>query len=288
MKLSSKNSINHSIILKAGKITLDFEQPKVMGILNLTRDSFYDGGNWLNEKDYLNKVDQMLKEGASIIDIGAVSTRPGAQVLSENEELERLIPALQNISTRFPDTVLSVDTFRNEVARMAMDSGADMINDISGGTMDNEMLPLIAKLNAPYIMMHMQGNPATMQINPTYNDVVEEIFSFFQQQINQLTDLGFQNSIIIDPGFGFGKTVEHNYDILSRLSQFSELHLPILAGLSRKSMINRVLKTKPENALNGTTILNTLALLNGASILRVHDVKEAMQAIKLVEYYKSF
>lgn len=266
---------------------LDLSSPIVMGIVNITPDSFFDGGTLQTENDLLNRVEQMLYQGASIIDIGAVSTRPGAADVSESEELQRLIPALEGIVKNFPQACISVDTFRSNVAQKAIETGAHMINDITGGNGEQNMFNTISRLKVPYILMHMQGTPANMQTNPEYSDVVAEIFEFFQNQINKLNALGVKNNIILDPGFGFGKTVEHNYQILKSLQQFTQTGYPVLAGISRKSMINRVLNSKPENAMNGTTALHVIALMNGASILRVHDVKEAMEAIKLVEFYKN-
>jgi len=258
-----------------------------MGILNLTPDSFYDGGNFTAIDKQLMKVEQMLLEGASIIDIGAVSTRPRAEVVSQTIELERLVPSLKAIRIRFPECILSVDTFRPFVAKAAVSYGADIINDIYCGRFKEGMFETIATLNIPYIMMHMKGNPDNMQENPIYSDVVAEIIYFFEQQTARCRMAGLQQ-IIIDPGFGFGKTDDHNYRLLARLEEFKSLGYPILVGFSRKSMINRVLKTSPEEALNGTTILNTIALIKGADILRVHDVKEAMQAIRLVGMMKNW
>jgi dihydropteroate synthase len=264
--------------------SLNMSHPVVMGILNITPDSFYDGGKYTDEESILERVEQMLTDGASIIDIGAYSTRPGAADISEKEESDRLIPVLKSIRKKFNTVIISVDTFRANVAKQAVDTGADMINDISGGTMDSNMFNTVAQLKVPYILMHIQGIPQTMQKAPQYTNVVEEIKSFFTQKIGQLKQLGIQQ-LIIDPGFGFGKTVEHNFSLLKNLQQFKTFGYPVLAGLSRKSMINRVLGAKAADALNGTTTLNTIALLNGANILRVHDVKEAVEAIKLVREY---
>lgn len=274
------------ISINSGSRTLDLMKPAVMGILNITPDSFYDGGKFTSEKQILEATEQMLLDGAGLIDIGAVSTRPGASKVSEKEESDRLIPVLQLISRHFPEAILSVDTYRSEIAKEAIAAGGHMINDISGGDMDPNMFKTIAKLGVPYILMHMQGTPENMQNNPQYDDIIEDILGFFNTQLNKLAHLGVHNNIILDPGFGFGKTVDHNFQILKSLKRFTETGFPVLTGISRKSMINRILKTKPENALNGTTALHVIALLNGASILRVHDVKEALQAIELVEYYK--
>lgn len=277
---------NNSSIEIYGKL-IDFQNPKVMGILNLTPDSFYDGGKYKSDLAYLKQVEKMLNEGADFIDMGAVSTRPGSIAVNEEAELERLLIPLDNIRKSFPDAIISIDTYQSKVAREVIAAGAHMINDISGGTLDKEMFKVIADFNVPYIMMHIQGNPSNMQENPVYENVVSDIYQFFSDQINKLAHMGITNNIILDPGFGFGKTVEHNFQLLAGLPSFSTFGFPVLVGLSRKSMINKVIKTKPENALNGTTVLHTIALLNGANILRVHDVKEAKEAINLVEEYKS-
>ena len=266
-----------------GKI-LSLEKPVVMGILNITADSFYDGGKFSSDKSALEQVSKMLEEGASIIDIGASSSKPGSVAIDEKEEIQKIENILKLLVKEFPTSIFSVDTFRASVAETALANGAGIINDISGGEMDARMFPFIAKEKVPYIMMHMQNTPKTMQDAPQYKNVVSEVFECFEQRLNQLKSLG-ASDIIIDLGFGFGKTMEHNYSLLKNLSLFKKFELPILAGLSRKSMINKALNISPNQALNGTTVLNTLALLNGANILRVHDVKEAMEAIKLVEYY---
>ena len=266
-----------------GKI-LSLEKPVVMGILNITADSFYDGGKFSSDKSALEQVSKMLEEGASIIDIGASSSKPGSVAIDEKEEIQKIENILKLLVKEFPTSIFSVDTFRASVAETALANGAGIINDISGGEMDARMFPFIAKETVPYIMMHMQNTPKTMQDAPQYKNVVSEVFEYFEQRLNQLKSLG-ASDIIIDLGFGFGKTMEHNYSLLKNLSLFKKFELPILAGLSRKSMINKPLNISPKQALNGTTVLNTLALMNGANILRVHDVKEAMEAIKLVEYY---
>ncbi|MBA3705675.1 MAG: dihydropteroate synthase [Bacteroidetes bacterium] len=259
----------------------------VMGILNITPDSFFDGGKYNTEEEWLSRVSKMISEGADIIDIGACSTRPGAIIISEQEETERLIPVIKSVRKHFPGTLISADTFRASIAEKAVNAGATIINDISGGTMDTEMFPAIARLQVPYVLMHMQGTPQTMQENPQYGNVTEEVLSFFNDRIGKLKALGFEK-IILDPGFGFGKRLEHNYQLLRDLEKFQSFNYPILVGFSRKSMINKILNTKPENALNGTTILNTIALEKGATILRVHDVKEAKEVIKIWEYLKEF
>ncbi len=252
-----------------------------MGILNITSNSFFDGGKYKTQKDILIQCEKMLSEGAAIIDIGAVSTRPGADKVSEENEIARLLPVLKIIRKYLSDTIISIDTYRSSIAEIVIDNGADIINDISGGNFDDRMFETIAKLKVPYIIMHIKGTPQNMQLNPTYKNVVKEIKDFFFKKIEELKTIGV-NNIIIDPGFGFGKTVEHNYQILNHLDTFKSLGVPVLAGLSRKSMINKVLNTKPKDALNGTTVLNTIALLKGTDILRVHDVKEAIEVIKIV------
>ena len=267
-----------------GKL-IDFKLPRVMGILNLTPDSFYDGGKYNDEDAYRMQTDLMLKQGASIIDIGAFSSRPGAKMISLQEEADSLLPVLEDLTKHFPETIFSVDTYRSEIAKFCFEGGAGIINDISGGNFDSEMFATIAKLNIPYVLMHMQGLPASMQKIPITENAPQQIKLFFEEKIETLNKLGFEK-IILDPGYGFGKSLECNFQILKNQNQLRVKNLPILAGLSRKSMINNVLNTKPEDALNGTTTLNMIALLNGAGILRVHDVKEAVEAIKLFEFYK--
>jgi dihydropteroate synthase len=259
---------------------LDLSRPLVMGILNVSPDSFYDGGKYPDLATQVEQAGRMLNEGAAIIDIGGISTRPGAPEVDVEEELLRVMPALKVILRVYPDCLVSVDTFRPTVAKIAAENGAFMINDIFGGMYDNEMLPLIARLGMPYVIMHMKGTPQNMQDDPRYGDVVAEISYFFDAQIRKLEELGFRK-LILDPGFGFGKTIGHNFEILSRFSEFTYHGYPLMAGLSRKSMVSRVLGTDPADTLNGTTVLNTVALLKGASILRVHDVKEALEAVKL-------
>lgn len=263
-----------------------FTKPIVMGILNVTPDSFYDGGKFNSDDDILSQVEKMIGDGANIIDIGATSTRPGSFEITELQELERLLKVLPLITHHFPETIISIDTYRSSVAKKVIESGAHIINDISGGSFDKEMFNIIAEYRVPYIMMHIKGKPQNMQLDPQYNNIVNEILQFFQLQLEKLKQLGVTNNIILDPGFGFGKSLEHNYKLLNHLKSLQELGLPIMVGVSRKSLINKILNTKPQNALNGTSILNTIALLNGANILRVHDVKEAVEAIKLVEFYK--
>jgi dihydropteroate synthase len=259
--------------------------PLVMGILNVTPDSFYDGGKFTTEEHWLAKAKLLIDEGADIIDIGAYSTRPGAKDVTESEEIELLVRVIKSVRKQFPEALISADTFRASVAEKAIEAGANIINDISGGTMDNAMFSTIAKLQVPYILMHIQGTPQIMQQNPKYENVTEGVFTFFMDKLKELKELGFSKTIL-DPGFGFGKTLEHNYELLKNLKRFQSFKSPLLVGFSRKSMINKLLKIKPENALNGTTILNAIALENGAKILRVHDVKEAREVVKIVNYLK--
>ena len=269
-----------------GKL-MDLSQPQVMGILNVTPDSFYAGSRGVAERDIIERLRQMTDEGASIIDIGAYSSRPDADDVSTEEEMARLRHALNLVRQHQPDAVVSVDTFRADVARMCVEEyGVAMVNDISAGEMDDEMFPTIARLGVPYIAMHMKGTPQTMQINPQYEHFLKEIFYFFSEKVQKLRDLGVKD-IIIDPGFGFGKTMEHNYQLMNHLEEFKLFGLPLLVGISRKSMIYKLLGTSPEEALNGTTVLNTIALQKGAHILRVHDVKAAVEAVKIVEKMKA-
>lgn len=261
--------------------SLKLTPPVVMGILNITPDSFFDGGTYQDIETQLKKVESMIREGASIIDIGAVSTKPGAKPVCEMTELDRLLPSLKAIRNHFPDCILSIDTHRSFVAQTAIENGADMINDIYGGRFDPLMSTVIGSLHVPCVLMHMKGTPETMQDAPQYSDVVSEVAYFFEQQIATFRK-SHATQLILDPGFGFGKDVAHNYDLLDHLNVFNEFGYPLMVGFSHKSMINKVLNTNPSESLNGTTVLNTIALLKGASILRVHDVKEAMEAIKLV------
>lgn len=260
----------------------DLSKPKVMGILNLTPDSFYDGGvhNEINKiEDHVNK---MVNDGMDILDIGGYSSKPGAKNISVDEELSRVIPILKHIRKIFPELVISIDTFRSKIASASLNEGADIINDISGGTLDKNMMSIVAKNNCPYILMHMQGNPQNMQNDPSYENVTLEIIQYLAQRIKIAHDNNIVD-IIVDPGFGFGKTLEHNFEILNNLEKFNVLDTPILVGFSRKSMIYKTLKTSSEKALNGTSSLNTIALTKGAKILRVHDVKEAKECIILHE-----
>ncbi|WP_461634048.1 dihydropteroate synthase [Labilibaculum euxinus] len=284
-KTNCFNSDNLSI--KCGDRSINFEKPLVMGILNLTPDSFYDGGSYLNKTAILKRSEQILSEGAEIIDLGAYSTRPGAAEVSAEEEILRMIPAVECIRKEFPNVILSIDTFRAEVAkRTVTDFGTCIINDISGGTMDDKMFSVIGELKVPYIMMHIKGTPQTMQQNPVYHHLVNDMLAFFRSQIKSLNEFGAKD-IIIDPGFGFGKTLDHNYEIIANLQEFNQLNLPILIGVSRKSMIYKFLGGDPSTSLNGTTALNMMALDQGADILRVHDVKEAVECVKLYSKIKS-
>lgn len=260
---------------------VDLSTPKVMGILNITPDSFYDGGKYKNESDILKQTEKMLTEGATFIDIGAYSSRPGASHISEEEELSRIVPVIELLVKNFPKSILSVDTFRSKIAQETIHAGAAIVNDISGGKMDKNMFATVADLQVPYILMHMLGTPQNMQKNPVYTNVTQEIISFFAAQIQTLHQLKL-NDVIIDVGFGFGKTIDHNFTILKNLELFKSLDAPILAGISRKSMLYKTLDISAQKALNATTSANTIALLNGANILRVHDVKEAVQTVKIV------
>ena len=269
-----------------GKL-VDLTSAKIMGILNITPDSFFDGGKYNVPSQIISQVEKMLNEGATFIDVGAYSSRPGAKHISEEEELNRILPVIQLLAKEFSDIIISVDTFRSKIAEHCIDNGASLVNDISAGSMDSNMFITIAKLQVPYIIMHMQGTPQNMQSNPTYDDIVNEVLFYFSKKIVELRDLGV-NDIITDVGFGFGKTLEHNYHLLKNLSLFKNLEVPILAGVSRKSMLFQPLNISPKEALNATTSANTIALLKGANILRVHDVKEAMQAIKVVELLNNY
>ncbi|RTL60954.1 MAG: dihydropteroate synthase [Sphingobacteriales bacterium] len=268
-----------------GKL-LTIDQPKVMGILNLTPDSFYSGSRFTNTDLVLKETEIMLSEGAFIIDIGGQSTRPGSERISPDEELKRVIPAIASITTRFPEAIISIDTYQAKVAKEAVNTGASIINDISSGDMDEDMIKTVAALPVPYICMHMKGTPATMQQNPVYDDVATAVLDYFIYKIARCKEAGIHD-IIIDPGFGFGKTIQHNFQLLKKMETLKQLNKPILAGLSRKSTIYKTLGITVEEALNGTTALNMIALLNGASILRVHDVKEAVETIRLFQAYQS-
>lgn len=263
-----------------GKL-IDLSTPKVMGILNITPDSFYDGGRFKNETSILNQVELMLNDGATFIDVGAYSSRPGANHVNETEELKRIIPIVELLIGKFPEINLSIDTFRSEVAKACVSSGAAMINDISAGKLDDNMLETVGKLKVPYVMMHMKGSPQNMQQHTDYDNLIKDITYYFSERIAEARAHKIID-IIIDPGFGFSKTLEQNFELLSNMQLLKLIEKPILIGISRKSMIYKLLETSPEHALNGTTSLNTIALLKGAKILRVHDVKEAMECITLI------
>lgn len=282
--MDTLNNIKPTYTLNCKGKLLVLNSPKIMGILNTTPDSFFDGGQYNHVDNALARAEKMLFEGADILDIGGYSTRPGAAVISESEEIERTAKVIAHIKKHIPQAILSVDTFRANVAKACIDAGAAIVNDISAGDDDAEMIPYIVNTNVPYIVMHKQGTPQTMQKDPQYTNVVQEVVDYLARKVALLRSMGI-NDIVIDPGFGFGKTVEHNYQLLKHLNAFSVCDVPILAGISRKSLINKVLNTKADEALNGTTVLNTIALLNGAHILRVHDVKEAKEAITLVSLY---
>lgn len=262
-----------------GKL-VDLSQPKIMGILNLTSNSFFEDSRLKDMDLALERAELMLKEGADFLDLGGMSTRPGSSEISLDEELERVIPTIESILKRFPDTIISVDTYRSKVAKEAIGAGAAIINDISGGSMDAEMLKTVADLKVPYILMHMQGTPKDMQLNPHYDNVVLEVNQFFSEKIKELKSYGI-NDIILDPGFGFGKTIEHNYELMKHLELIGFGEYPILVGISRKSMITKLLDISSNDALNATTVLNTLALQKGTGILRVHDVKEAKEVVDI-------
>lgn len=265
---------------------IDLSVPKVMGIINVTPDSFYQQSRVTTKDEIIGAASRMIQEGADILDVGGYSSRPGAENIPPEEERSRVINAIKLINGEFPEAVISVDTFRSDIAMEAvLEYGAGLINDISGGEADRRMFNVVDRLRVPYIMMHMQGEPGTMQKNPVYDDVVADILKWFGERIVRLQTMGVTD-IIIDPGFGFGKNAAHNFELLRHLSDFAITEMPLLVGLSRKSMIWKSLETDAGDALNGTTVLNTIALLNGADILRVHDVKEAVQAVKLVEKIK--
>ncbi|MBD3582929.1 dihydropteroate synthase [Flavobacterium selenitireducens] len=263
---------------------VDLSHPKVMGILNITPDSFFDGGQYKSDGQVLRRAEKILSDGASFIDIGGYSSRPGADFVSEEEEIARLLPAIEIVLKEFPEALLSIDTFRSAVATACINRGAAIVNDISGGWLDDRMLETVAGLQVPYIAMHMRGTPATMQQFTQYEDLVREVMHYFSERVFQARQLGL-NDIIIDPGFGFSKTLSQNYELLHKLEAFQFLELPVLVGISRKSMIYKLLETKAEEALNGTTVLNTIALSKGASILRVHDVKEAVECVRIVSQF---
>jgi dihydropteroate synthase len=263
---------------------IDLATPKVMGILNVTPNSFFDGGKYnpgpSGESEMLSQVEKMLSDGATFIDIGGYSSKPSAEFVSEEEELNRIVPVVQSILKHYPEALLSIDTFRSEVAVACIDNGAAIVNDISAGMLDDKMMEVVAKYNVPYIMMHMRGTPQTMQSMTHYDDIVKEMLFYFSERIHKARSLGI-NDLIVDPGFGFAKNLEQNYEVLKKLELFEMLELPLLVGVSRKSMITKSLNISSNEALNGTTVLNTIALTKGAKILRVHDVQEAMESVTL-------
>lgn len=259
---------------------IDVSTPKIMGILNVTPDSFYDGGRLTSEKLIVNQVEKMLLEGATFIDIGGQSSKPNAAIVSVDEELKRVVSTVDLVLKKIPEAIISIDTFNSKVAQIAVENGAALINDISSGSLDDNMFETIVKLQVPYIMMHMRGTPQTMNQMTNYDDLVKDMLFYFSEKVAKAKSFGI-NDLIIDPGFGFAKTVEQNFELLHKLDLFQMLELSVLVGLSRKSMIYKTLETTPENALNGTSILNTIALTKGATILRVHDVKEAVECVNL-------
>lgn len=261
-------------------LLVDLSTPKVMGILNVTPNSFFDGGKYKNETEILSQAEKMLLDGATFIDVGAYSSKPNAEFVSEQDEISRIVPVVNLVLKQFPETIISIDTFRSEVAKASIESGAAIINDIAAGNLDDKMLEIIAKYNVPYIMMHMRGNPQTMQTLTDYDDIVKEMVFYFSEKVAMARSFGIDD-LIIDPGFGFAKTIAQNYEVFQKMELFSMLELPLLVGISRKSMIYKTLDRTIENALNGTTVLNTLALTKGAKILRVHDVKEAVECVTL-------
>ncbi|MBT4231708.1 MAG: dihydropteroate synthase [Flavobacteriaceae bacterium] len=273
------------MVLNIKGSVLDLSIPKIMGVLNVTPDSFYDGGIYSSEKKILKQVEKMVLDGADIIDVGGYSSKPGATSITIEEEEKRVIPIIKLIYKTFKESIISVDTFRSEISEKSINAGASIINDISGGDLDNNIYKIAGKYKTPYIIMHMRGNPSNMQNNPVYKNINYEIIKDLSKKIDLAQNNGVCD-IIIDPGFGFGKTIEHNYQILNNLKLYKILDKPILVGISRKSMIYKLLKTEPSKALNGTTVLNTIALINGANILRVHDVKEAKEVIKLCSFLK--
>lgn len=273
-----RSGVSATINVRGRLVSLD--EPQVMGILNVTPDSFFATSRCRSEEEIRQRVCMMRREGATMVDIGAYSSRPGAEEVSVEEELRRLLPAVGIVREEWPDAIISMDTFRAEVARQAVEAGADIINDISGGEMDKDMFRTVAELHVPYILMHMQGTPQDMQKAPHYDNLMCEVFRSLGERVEELHEMGVAD-VIVDPGFGFGKTMAQNYEMMARLGEFRLLGCPILVGISRKSMVYRLLDTTPEESLNGTTALNTIALMNGASILRVHDVREAVEAIKI-------
>jgi len=279
--LKRKNTLNLN-----GRI-LDLAQPVVMGIINVTPDSFFDGGKYKTDKKVVKRAEEILEQGGTVIDIGAVSTQPGKEGISTKDEIDRLLPAVKAVRKEFPDAFISIDTYRSWVAlKVIEECGPCIVNDVSGGNFDVHMFDTIGKLGVPYVLMHMQGTPLKMQENPVYEDIIRDISLFFTERVKQLTKAGVKD-VIIDPGFGFGKLLEHNYELLNRLDSFKVFQLPLMVGVSRKGMIYRLLGSNPEEALNGTSVVNTLALMGGADILRVHDVREAIEAVRIMNKVRS-
>ena len=279
--MSKTNYFYPNKTLRLGGNLLDLSTPKVMGILNLTPDSFFDGGKFDSVDAALMQADKMISEGADLLDLGGMSTRPGAEMIDANEELRRVIPVVQAVQIRFPAIPLSIDTVHGKVAEEAIHSGVSMINDISAGSFDASIIEIAAKYQVPYVLMHMQGSPGDMQLAPSYKNIAEEVFEFLLKGCQDLKSKNI-NQIIIDPGFGFGKSLEHNYELIRNFDLLHQIGFPVMIGISRKSIICKLLKVHPENALNGSTSLHTILLLKGANILRVHDVKEAVETIKIV------
>ncbi len=263
-----------------GKL-MNFSVPKIMGILNITPDSFYDGGRYTSQDKIKKQIEKMIISGADIIDVGGYSSRPGAKDISIQDELNRVIPTIEILKQKFPETIVSIDTFRSRVAREAIISGADIVNDISGGNLDPDMFETVSKHKVPYILMHMRGNPKNMMIKTDYENVTKDVCKYFSERIDKAKSFGI-NDIIIDPGFGFSKTTQQNYELFNNLEFFKEFQRPIIIGISRKSMIYKILNTTPEKALNGSSVLHTISLMKGANILRTHDVKEALECVKIV------
>ena len=276
------NYLNPLMTINCKGQLIDLRTPKVMGILNVTPDSFFDGGKYSNESEIAKQVEKMLSEGADFIDIGGYSSKPNTEFVSESEELSRILPVVKFISKNFPEAILSIDTFRSEVAKACVENGGAIINDISAGNLDENVLETVAKLKVPYIMMHMRGNPQTMKTLTDYDDIVKEMLFYFSERIAKARSLGIDD-LIIDPGFGFAKTLEQNYEVMQKLELFQMTGLPILSGISRKSMAYKPLETSAKESLNATTVLNTISLTKGAKILRVHDVKEAVECVKLFQ-----
>ena len=271
------------MIINCNSTTIKLSGGHVMGVLNVTPDSFYDGGKFMNDEKLLKQTKRIIDEGATFIDIGGASSRPGSDSVSQKEEIKRVIPAISTILKSYPKAIISIDTTSSEIAEKAVETGAAIVNDISGGTADKKMLETVASLGVPFIAMHMQGSPKTMQNNPTYQNVVSDVFSALERLSNKASQLGIKQ-LILDPGFGFGKSLSHNYQLLNQLEKFHSIGCPLLIGVSRKSMIQQILNVDAKNALNGTTVIHTIAAQKGASIIRAHDVKEAVQVFQIVNY----